>query len=241
MTTISVRVEEDLKERAEAAAEGEGMSVSEWTRRLIQVKVGYDVPDWSAPGTLSKPVRHQLALLHRLIELVSDDVDEIDRHRAHIEVLENGYTGEYAEEFASIHDELSLEECRLTWDLLDMFRVILASVTEVGLDAIRELEENAGNALQFHGFDFNDSREASLASYARYLIGTGRWEELAVHFDDDHERGNSHTRMLGSYLRMLNVFQPIWDGKFRGTGRGSFHLSTAELAEIAQVWTLPRG
>ena len=240
MVTISVRVEDDLKDRAEEAASGEGMSVSEWTRHLMGVQLGLDVPEWSAPTSLSKRDRRQLALLHRILQLVSDDEHETAHHETMIEVLECGYTGEYSNEFISIFDELPLAECRLVWDILDMFRVIGASVDKVGVEAVRALDEHAEHALQFRGFDFNDPREGRLAGYAAHVIRSGRWSELALYFDDKHERGNSHAPVLDSYLRMNRAFQPMWEAMIHGSGRGRYHLNEEELNEIVQAWYYPR-
>lgn len=240
MPTISVRVEDDLKDRAEEAAAGEGMSVSEWTRQVMRAELGLDVPEWSAPTSLSKRDRRQLALLHRIVQLTSDDEDEIKQHETMIDVLEHGLTGEYTREFVSISDELPLEECRLVWDILDMFRVIEASIDNVGVEAIRALDEHAEHALRFRGFDFNDRRESRLADYAAHLVQGGRWTELAVYFDDKHERGNSHAPMLDSYLRMRLVFQPIWETKIHGPDRGRYHLTENELHEVVRAWYYPR-
>ncbi len=233
-------MEDDLKDRAEEAAAGEGMSVSEWTRHLMGAQLGLDVPEWSAPTSLSKRDRRQLALLHRILELVSDDEDEKQHHQTLIEVLECGYTGEYSHEFISIYDELPLDECRLVWDILDMFRVIGASVDKIGVEDVRALDEHAEHALRFRGFDFNDRRESRLADYAAHVIRSGRWSELAVYFDDQHERGDSHAALLASYLRMLRVFQPMWEAMIHGPGRGQYHLNKTELSEIVQAWYYPR-
>jgi uncharacterized protein len=177
--------------------------------------------------------------LHRLIQLASVDEDETERHGTMIEVLEQGFTGEYADEFISIYDELPLDECRLVWDILDMFRVIEASVDKLGIDAVRALDEHAEHALRFCGFDFNDRREGRLAGYAAHVVGNGRWTELAVYFDDKHERGNSHAPMLGSYLRMRRVFRPLWEAMIHGPGRGRYHLTEDELLEIVRAWYYP--
>jgi uncharacterized protein YfbU (UPF0304 family) len=235
-----VRVEDDLKERAEEAAAGEGMSVSEWTRQVMRAELGLDVPEWSAPTSLSKRDRRQLALLHRIVQLVSDDEDEGKHHGRMIEVLEHGFTGEYSDEFLSIYDELPLDECRLVWDILDMFRVIEASVDNVGVDAVRALDEHAEQALRFRGFDLNDRRESRLADYAAHMVHGDRWAELAVYFDDKHERGNSHAPTLDTYLRMRIVFQPIWEAMIHGPDRGRYHLTEGELLELARAWYYPR-
>ncbi len=240
VATISVRVEDDLKEGAEEAAAGEGMTVSEWTRHLVRAHLGFEVPDWSAPTSLSKRDRRQLALLHRVLQLITKDEYEAEHHERMIEVLEHGFTGEYSDEFVTISDELPLSECRLVWDILDMFRVLAASIDHVGVEAVEALDEHADHALRFRGFDFNDRREGRLAHYASHVIRGGRWEELAVYFDDKHERGNSHAPVLATYLRMLDVYRPIWEVLVSGAGRGRYHLNEDELRQIVKAWYYPR-
>lgn len=237
-TTISIRVEDDLKELADDAAGGQGLSVSEWIRQLMREALGLDVEEWSAPASLSKRDRSQLVLLHRIARAVSEDEPEYHDHM--IEVLEHGFTGEYPDGFAALYDELPLSECRLVWDLLDMFRVIESSVREIGPERMIEIDKHVVGGSGFRGFDFNDPREARLADYAEHLVRKGRWEELAVYFDPEHEGGNSHSPMLGSYLAMLDVFQPIWREMVHGVGRGRYVLNEDELGPILQAWYHPK-
>jgi uncharacterized protein YfbU (UPF0304 family) len=233
MATLSVRLEDPLHRRVEEAAEASGVSISEWVRQLIVERLGLDDPDaWSAPTTLSNPDRLQLSAQFRLLGLMTSDEDESEEYERLVEVLERGFTGEYGNVFASIHDELPISECRLVWDILDMFRVIRPSVERLEPDRLKKIDELAKGVLRFDGFDFNDAREIRLAIYARFLVESGRWSELAVHFDAGHEHGNSHHPNLDKYLRMLEVFTPIWERKIRGIGRGSNHLSEDELREI---------
>ena len=42
-----------------------------------------------------------------------------------------------------------------------------------------------------------------MASYAEFLIKTGRWKNIAEHFDSKYERGDPHSPTLASYERML--------------------------------------
>ncbi len=235
MTTISVRVEDDLRDRAEEAAAAAGASISEWARQLMRSEVGMDVPEWSAPTSLSKRDRLQLVLLHRIACSATDDPHDGEYHERMIEVLEHGFTAEYSDEFTAIYDELPLEECRLVMDILDMFRVLGASVEAIGTDAVRQIGEHADHALRFAGFDFNNSREGRMADYAAYLIRHGRWTEMAVYFDDNHERGNSHMPTLDTYLRMLAVYKPIWERITVGVGRGRYLLDEEEVAQVMRA------
>ena len=236
MPTMSIRVEDSLHQRIEDASGGEGLSVSEWMRKLIVSRLGLDEGvDWTAPTTLSKRDRQQLALLHRLIELASADEDEANYHATMAKVLQRGFTGEYPDEFISIDDEMPMSECRLVWDLLDMFRVIKASVDSIGLEKVKQIDKIAEHSLAFRGFDFQNHRESRMAGYTRHLIETDRWIELAEHFDDKHERGNSHSPVLDSYLRMLEVFKPIWAAKVIGADRGRYLLDEAHLRSLVEA------
>jgi uncharacterized protein YfbU (UPF0304 family) len=233
MATVSIRMDDALQRRIEEAADGEGLSVSEWARQQIMSSMGLSSDQaWSAPTTLSKRDRQQLALLHRLVELSTPDEYEAEYHAKMATVLHHGYTGEYSDEFISIEEEMPMAECRLVWSLLDMFRVIKASVEEVGTDKVRELDDLAETVLGFRGFDFNDAREGRMADYAAHLTATGRWEDLAMYFDNEHERGNSHFPALDTYLRMLDVFTPIWTEITRSIGRSRYLLNEEELKAI---------
>jgi uncharacterized protein YfbU (UPF0304 family) len=240
VATMSVRVEDDLKTLAEDAAEAQGLSVSEWTRSLMQTHLGLDVPERSAPVSMPKRDRVQLALLHRLLQRSTDNEDEIAYHETRIEVLQHGLTAEYADEFYAFSDELPLSECRLVWDLLDMFTVLQRTAEKIGVDAVRTLDEHAEHALRFRGFDFNDRREGRLGDYADHLIRNGRWTDFAIYFDNEHERGNSHAPVLDSYLRMLDVFRPIWKSLLEGAGRGRYELTEDELRAVVQAWYYPK-
>ncbi len=128
------------------------------------------------------------------------------------------------------------------WELLDMFRVSKSSLSRLDDDEKAAVGEHAEHALTFQGLDFNDSGEARLASYAKYLIDDGRWEELAEHFDAKHEHGNSHMPTLATYRRMLDAFEPIWEGKISdySMGRDRFVLNPDELTKVYSAWPYPR-
>lgn len=243
MATISLRVEDEIRDALEDRASGEDVSVSELIRQAIESLLGRDVQlNWSAPSSLPKRDRLQLSLLHRIVQMLESDEFEADYHGSMIDVLRHGYTGEYGEEFISISDELSLSDCKLVWDILDMFRMIKASVDHLGIEKIRALDERAEHALTFRGFDLNDSLEGRMLGYAVHLIEHDRWQGLAEHFDDLHEGGNSHAPMLETYKRMLDVYRPIWADIIDGhkPGRDRDTITKEELASLAQAWYYPR-
>lgn len=89
-----------------------------------------------------------------------------------IEVLNSGYTTEYVDVFQMIQPEMTRRECSLVHDILEMFDTLERSVGQLTEEQRASLGEHAEHRLTFHGFDFNDSQEGRLASYARYLIKT---------------------------------------------------------------------
>jgi hypothetical protein len=266
MPVITLRVDDATRDEVDRVARARGVTVSELLRQAIEEVVGHkethreavgemfgeelDVRRTDIPRTLSPVERQTLAMLHEVLAHLDpddDDDDELAGHRRHAEALRRGFAGEYNDEFAGIEPEISLAECELLWDVLDMFRVLKASVTRLSPDQTTTLSEASGlgdtalRALTFRGLDTQDARESRLLGYARHLIKTGRWEDLAEHFDRTHDRGNSHSRTLPSYLRMLDAYQPIWKAKISGRGLGpdGLLLSVDELAAVARAWPHP--
>lgn len=61
--------------------------------------------------------------------------------------------------------------------------------------------------VTFLGFDGNDSIEAKMRNYVRYLIEElGRYDEIKKFSNMDY---NSHSEMLPKYKRMLSLFNEI--------------------------------
>ncbi|HVF74255.1 MAG TPA: YfbU family protein [Acidimicrobiales bacterium] len=146
------------------------------------------------------------------------------------EVLTQGYTAEYGKVF-SPYSELPHDDCRLVYDILDMFRVMKASIAELDETERAALLADHKYVLFFQGFDGNDAREGKMASYVDYLQATGRWRDLV---DDVKaaDGGNSHSLMLSRYQAMLDVYDPIWREKMRAASMR--HLNADELGRIAE-------
>mgnify|MGYP003136963978 CR=1 FL=1 len=242
MSMISIRVDPSTKSLAEASAAAADQPLSEWIRSAIEAALGLDADRDKrapiAPRTLSRTDRLNLVMMYRLFQHLEVD-DYPEGWERMVEVFEHGFTGEYDEAFVQLYDELPIDECRLLWDLLDMFRILEASTAELDEGDIAELGEQTVRRLGFRGFDFNDSREGALADYARHLVlKKGRWTELAERFDDKHERGNSHMPMLATYLRMLDAFNPIWKAHMSEPGIPAL-LGVDDLQAIAEAMTHP--
>jgi uncharacterized protein YfbU (UPF0304 family) len=234
MATMTIRLDDRTREDLDAVAGVRGVTVSDLLRAAIDVVLGRDLDRvvGDAPLSLSPVQRRMLTMQHQILSRLN--ADEADHHHKMVEVLERGFTGEYASVFESIRPELSHQECALVWDLLEMFRQLRFSLGR--LDTAERAALGDERTLIFRGFDFNDSREARLASYARYLVVTnGQWEELGECFDDEHERGNSHMPVLAAYQRMLDAFTPIWENKIHAASRGGrdYALSAKQLVAVA--------
>lgn len=237
MKVLTIRVPDDLRALIADAAEANGQSQSDYMRQAIELHVNrvdpkYDRQPAEKNITLTSYERASLALQHQTLlaaqgDLPKESYDSTWHERA-IEVLERGYEGEYPRLFPRQTEALSLYDCELVWDILDMFRVIHFSVEalgENGWDAIGV--ENAEWFGKFKGFDYQHERESQMAGYTEYLVKSGRWteqEELAK------EGMNSHTQMLPTYQSMLGAFKPVWREALRGGGRS--HLSAQDLQRI---------
>jgi hypothetical protein len=236
MATLSVRIDDALRDELEDMAAATGVSSSEVIRQALEVRLGRDVrSDWDAPRSLSMADRHTLALLHTILARL--DSSESEYHETRAAVLQNGWTGEYENEFAAIDRELTLAECKMVWDVLDMFRVLRSSIEAVGVDAVRRIDEHAEAFLVFGGFDLNDTIEGRMLGYVRHLFASDRWSELKADMLARSDGGNSHSPRLAVYTRMLTAFTPIWNDKVQSflSGHGRQHLDQSELAAVVEA------
>jgi uncharacterized protein YfbU (UPF0304 family) len=250
MAQLNVRLDDHTRDSFDALARARGLSASDLIRGLIDRELGRDVgPDRfsgdAAPRSLSATERRALVLHHEVLAVLTADSEEehggseSQYHRQMIEVLNAGFTAEYSDMFAAIQPELPPRECQLVNDILQMFGILERSMKELNEEERAGIGEHAEDVLRFRGFDFNASREARLASYARYLISTDRWQEMAEHFDAEHERGNSHLPLLASYQRMLAVWEPIWRRKLRSFSPDAYLYTPAELREVYAAGPYP--
>lgn len=251
MAQLNVRLDDDTRESFDALARARGMSASDLIRSLIDAALGRDNPDRRhgdvTPRSLSAIHRRMLANQHEILAILTADPQradaggESDYHRNMVEVLSSGYSSEYADMFLAVRPEMSRRDSSLVHDIFDMFQSIEWSLKRLSAEERAGLGEYVDHALRFRGFDFNDTYEGRLASYALYLIKTGRWESMAEHFDDKHERGNSHMPALASYERMLTVWRPMWKRRVADFSRPDGYILTAEeLREILAAWPYPK-
>ena len=243
MATLNVRLEDHVRDQLKAQADAEGKTLSEHVRDLLMEAVVpvYDADekhgDEPAPDSLRTSERQVLSLLHRILARVlpegANDVDgdrEYQLERA--EVLENGFVGEYWMEVAGFSTELSRRDCNRVNDILQMFRITTFSIEHLQEQGA-SIDEGLKRSLEFQGFDHNDPLEAQMARYVAYQMRDGdRWSELKPQIEM-HDQGNSHSKMLATYSRMLNEYRRIMDSRQRGHSRHDYLLTLDELRLIA--------
>lgn len=242
MAVLNIRVDDRVRTQLKEMADDEGVSLSEFVRDLIMEAVVpvyvQEVEHGDEPAPESMPIvdRQVLSLLHRILARVlpedANDVDgDLEYQLMRAKILEEGYTGEYWYETAGFSTELSKRDCRRVSDILHMFRILTYSIDHLAKEGT-PLDEKLAYGLEFRGFDHNDALESHMAGYVDFLMRDGRWTELKPQLER-YDNGNSHSRVLDTYLRMLAEYRRIMDDRERGYGRTDYLLSLAELEQIS--------
>ena len=239
MAVLNIRVEDRIRDQLKELADSEGVSLSEYVRTLVMEAV---VPvrepphgDEPTQENLRTIDRQVLSLLHRILGRVlpddSNDVDgDLEYQLMRAQILEAGYAGEYWFETAGFQTELSQRDCARVKDILDMFRIITHSLARFETEG-SPVDGQLERSLEFMGFDHNDALEGHMAGYVKFLMDQDRWTELKPQVER-HDNGNSHHRMLDTYMRMLAAYRRIIDGRGRGISRMDYFLSLEELQQI---------
>lgn len=186
--------------------------------------------------------RQVLSLLHRILARVlpaeANDVDgDLEYQLMRAQILEAGYTGEYWFETAGFQTELSKRDCGRVADILDMFRAVTHSIEHLDSEG-PVVDEKLKRRLEFTGFDHNDALEGHMASYVDFLMRDDRWTELKPQLERN-DNGNSHHRVLDTYMRMLAEYRRIMDSRGRGLSHMDYFLSIEELQQIAEAGIHP--
>lgn len=242
MAVLNIRVDDRVRDQLKEMADDKGVNLSEFVRDLLmeavvpvyerEVKHGDEPPQESMRIT----DRQVLSLLHRILARVlpedANDADgDLEYQLMRASILEAGFTGEYWYEVAGFNTELSKRDCGRVSDILQMFRVITFSIDQLSKDGM-PVDEELAYELEFHGFDHNDALEGHMASYVDFLMRDDRWTELKPQLERN-DNGNSHARVLDTYLRMLAEYRRIMDSRDRGHGHHAYLLAQEELKRIA--------
>lgn len=238
MKSITIRIPDELKALIAKEAEGNGQSQSDYLRQILEAQVGQinEEEFQRQPQqnfSLSVVERKTLSLGCQLLLAAHGDLpDELydaESIQGTMKALEYGYAGEYPRIFSGANDGLTYEECKLVWDILDMFRVIKYSIQDLGRNGWGQTGVvDAEYYGSFRGFDYQIDLESKLAGYVGYLVETCRWEEQKEFLQT--QGGNSHSEMLPTYRAMLAEFKPAWR---KAASRGA--RSNLNAKEISRV------
>ena len=243
MAVLNVRVDDRVRDQLKELADDHGISLSEYVRDLLMEAVvpvyESNVRHGDEPPAETMPIadRQVLSLLHRILaRALPEDANDVDGDRAYqlmrAKILEEGYTGEYWYETAGFSTELSKRDCDRVSDILQMFRIITFSINHLEQEG-SSVSEGLAPQLEFRGFDHNDPLEGHMASYVEFLMRDGeRWTELRPQLERC-DNGNSHSRVLDTYMRMLAQYRRIMDSRERGSSRLDYLLSDDDLEQIA--------
>ena len=136
---------------------------------------------------------NQLKILRDLAILRKDKNDE-EIYDNHIMILQNGYTYNYQCLFEEFSPDMTIEECELVWDILDLYCAIKYSYKRIENSSINE------NDIYFKGFDGNN--EIQLLSYCKFIMfNLHRFCELTENGRTDF---NSHYEMYYKYTKMID-------------------------------------
>ncbi|WP_165788072.1 YfbU family protein [Arthrobacter glacialis] len=253
MATITVRIDDDVRDALQSKAEDVHQTLSEFVRDRLQDAV-FDFRDDKdrrkgrggdlEPDSLSALDRHTLALLHRILgRVLPEDENDVDGDKEYqlerAKVLERGFTKEYSVEFIGIEPELSPRHCDFVLDVLQMFRITLHSIKELQKQGAM-VDENQRKALTFDGFDHNDLLESQMSDYVRFLVEGGKWSEQKD-FVLGADYGNSYHQVIPRYSRMLTEYREVKQRRTRSVGLRSYILNEAELHKIAAARVHPSG
>lgn len=242
MATVTIRFEDELRDRIAGEAELKGVSISRYVRDALANHMRFESVDGAESGRPDERVesydfspyqRRVLVQLHRLVLAAKGDLHDSyydpEEEVRGINILERGFVGDYSEEFVGIDPPMSMADCELVWEIFDMFRILGASVQALD-DGWAQLgiDERYGT---FRGFDGNHALESRMLGYARYLVKNDRWSEQAG-FILGKNGGNSHAEMVPTYRAMLRVFKPIWSRTVRSGAR--WHLTEQEIRQVLE-------
>lgn len=133
-----------------------------------------------------------------LLKRVAQSKQDVAQFESLQRIVANGWEYEYSQFLNPIYEGLTAEECREVIHILDMFWALQRADAE----ALKGIESSW---LKFAGFDGNDSKEASYAGYAEFLVEHEK--KFAGVTAERHDPFNSHMPVLAVYRRMLSVWE----------------------------------
>lgn len=108
------------------------------------------------------------------------------------DIISNGYTHEYDEFNKLIYDEISIDDCKLVWDILSVYEKLQFSAKKTEIDELIQ-------STKFKGFDGN--YESELMNYCDFIVNKMERFQYLVFDNTDF---NSHWKMKDYYRSMIN-------------------------------------
>jgi uncharacterized protein YfbU (UPF0304 family) len=174
--------------------------------------------------TLTPLERLTLANQFRMLEKL--DLENADEYKKNRDIIVNGYTIQYDEVLTEIDDEMSVEECRYVYDVLNMYRALIRSYED-----LKDKKDLTSDNVKFRGFDANE--ESKQWAFTKHLQEEGMWEETLKGVDVNNHGSISKSR----YPKMLKRFEPIWE-QLLASHSGNFDLTAEQIKEIID-WKAP--
>ncbi len=167
------------------------------------------------PESLSIIERQILTNQYRILsKLESDNPD----HETKIEILENGFTEQYYEVFDVSTEEISLEICEETTQILNMYRRInncLKSLSKT------EKESLNLNALAFEGFGANGHFHSQYMTFMMEKMDLWR-EYRTLNLEEKSKNA------LFKYRKMLNYQNYLLEND-------QYHLTRTDLIKLLSI------
>jgi uncharacterized protein YfbU (UPF0304 family) len=149
----------------------------------------------------------------RILEKLEKDKGEREVLERWREAIEKGYELEYSNCCEHIYDDeaedeadsstLTTDECREALDIMSMFDAVRHSIEKHGLPKGVEKWH-----IEFSGYDFNDIKESSYASYSQYFCRENRFVDLTKNLS-----WNSHSQRLPVYRRQMAEWRKAESGE----------------------------
>ena len=173
MKSITIRIPDELKALIAKESEGNGQSQSDYLRQILEAQVGQineeefqrqSQQNFYLSVVERKTLSRGCQLLLAAHGGLPDGLYDAESIQSTMKALECGYAGEYPRIFSGANDGLTYEECKLVWDILDMFRVIKYSIQDLGRSGWEQTGVvDAEYYGSFRGFDYQIDLESKLA------------------------------------------------------------------------------
>lgn len=171
------------------------------------------------PETLSIVERQILANQFKILSKMGEDSED---YITKIEILENGYTEQYYEIFEVDTEEIPIEICEETSQILNMYRRINNAIEKLSDEERKSIDLDM---LKFEGFDANNDPHFH---YMTFMV-----ERMKLWREYKSEYLNSHSPFaLLKYQKMLDYQNYLLDND-------QYHLTTEDLESLVDMLANP--